>query len=65
MNVNPIELQKALGGVGYPADKKQIVDQAKQHGADEKIMNALGSLPEKTYDSPADVNKEVSREEGQ
>ncbi|MGW0776686.1 DUF2795 domain-containing protein [Streptomyces sp. NPDC002835] len=50
MNVNPIELQKALGGVGYPADKKQIVDQAKQHGADEKIMSALGCLPEKTYD---------------
>lgn len=38
---------------------------AKQHGADEKITNALGSLPEKTYDSLADVNKEVSREAGQ
>lgn len=62
MTVNPIELQKCLGGVGYPADKKQILDQAKQHGADEEIMSALGSLPERTYDSPAEVNKEVSRE---
>ncbi|GGW37790.1 DUF2795 domain-containing protein [Streptomyces xantholiticus] len=62
MTVNPIELQKALGGVGYPADKKQIMDQAKQHGADQKVMKALDALPEKTYDSPAAVNKEVSKE---
>ncbi|MGW0773516.1 DUF2795 domain-containing protein [Streptomyces sp. NPDC002835] len=55
-------MQKALGGVGYPADKKQILDQAKQHGADQKIMKALDALPEKSYDSPADVNKEVSKE---
>ncbi|WP_413471086.1 hypothetical protein [Streptomyces peucetius] len=25
-------------------------------------MSARGSLPERTYDSPAEVNKEVSRE---
>ncbi|UYQ60233.1 DUF2795 domain-containing protein [Streptomyces peucetius] len=62
MNVNPIALQKCLGGVGYPADKRQILDQAKQHGADQKIMEALDALPEKSYDSPAEVNKEVSKE---
>ncbi|AEN08258.1 MULTISPECIES: DUF2795 domain-containing protein [unclassified Streptomyces] len=62
MTVNPIELQKALGGVGYPADKQQILDQAKQHGAGHDVIDALGALPDKSYDSPADVNKEVSQE---
>ncbi|ATW47369.1 DUF2795 domain-containing protein [Streptomyces xantholiticus] len=62
MTVNPVELQKALGGVGYPADKKQLMDQATRHGADQKVMKALDALPEKTYDSPAEVNKEVSKE---
>ncbi|OKK03561.1 hypothetical protein AMK26_18995 [Streptomyces sp. CB03234] len=61
MAVNPIEMQKALGGVEYPASKKEIVDQAQKHKADKKVMEALKSLPEKQYDSPAAVNKEVGK----
>lgn len=61
MNVNPIEMQKALGGVSYPASKKDIVETAKSHGASKEIKQALSALPEKEYDSPAAVNKEVSR----
>lgn len=59
MTVNPIELQKCLGGVNYPAPKQEIIDQAQQHGAGQDIMDALGGLPDKEYDSPAAVNKEV------
>ncbi|NWF31100.1 DUF2795 domain-containing protein [Streptomyces sp. PKU-EA00015] len=61
MNVNPIEMQKALGGVSYPASKREIVETAKSHGASKEIKQALSSLPEKEYDSPAAVNKEVSK----
>ncbi|GAA4931776.1 DUF2795 domain-containing protein [Streptomyces coeruleoprunus] len=61
MAVNPIEIQKSLGGVSYPASKDEIVKQAKQHGADRKIMDALKSMPDKEYDSPAEVNKEVRK----
>ncbi|GGX87549.1 DUF2795 domain-containing protein [Streptomyces minutiscleroticus] len=61
MNVNPIELQKCLGGMNYPADKKTVVDQAKQHGADKEIMGALEALPDKEYGTPAEINKEVNR----
>jgi hypothetical protein len=59
MTVNPIELQKCLGGVNYPAPKQEIIDQAQRHGADQTIMGALDGLPDKEYDSPAAVNKEV------
>jgi hypothetical protein len=59
MTVNPIELQKCLGGVNYPASKEEIIDQAQRHGADKQIMKALDGLPGKEYDSPAAVNKEV------
>ncbi|MFK4694293.1 hypothetical protein RKD22_007311 [Streptomyces pristinaespiralis] len=62
MAVNPIEMQKALGGVNYPASKEEIVDQASKHGAGKEIMSALGSLPSKRYDSPAAVNKEVGKD---
>lgn len=61
MAVNPIEMQKALGGVNYPASKKEIVDQASKHKAGQEVMKALDSLPDKEYESPAAINKEVGR----
>ncbi|MFG3496555.1 DUF2795 domain-containing protein [Streptomyces sp. NPDC047928] len=62
MKVNPIEMQKSLGGVSYPASKKDIVAQAEKHHADKKVLDALKSMPDKEYDSPAAVNKEVGRD---
>ncbi|THA63807.1 DUF2795 domain-containing protein [Streptomyces sp. A0958] len=62
MNANPIELQKCLSGVGYPAGKDAIVEQARKNGAGDEVMAALKGLPEKQYESPAEVNKEVAQE---
>ncbi|MEU9984532.1 DUF2795 domain-containing protein [Streptomyces sp. NPDC050856] len=62
MTVNPIAMQKALGGVNYPASKQDIVDHAQGNGADDEIMEALNALPEKDYDTPAAVSKEVGKE---
>ncbi len=62
MNVNPIEMQKSLGGVNYPASKREIVEKAKSNGAGPEVKKALDALPEKEYDSPAAVNKEVGKE---
>ncbi|MFC6065520.1 DUF2795 domain-containing protein [Streptomyces ochraceiscleroticus] len=61
-NVNPIEMQKCLGGVNYPASKDEIMRQAEQHGASKDIMGALKKLPESDYDSPAAVSREVGKE---
>jgi hypothetical protein len=62
MTVDPIEMQKCLGGVSYPASKREIVDQAESHGASKNITNALKALPENEYDSPAAVNRAVGKE---
>ncbi len=58
---NPIEVQKALGGVDYPAKKDDLVNNAEQSGADESVLAALRSIPDKEYDSPAEVSKEVAK----
>ena len=58
--VDPIELQKALGGVNYPADKDELVKHAQGKNADDEVLAALKNLPDKKYETPADVNKEVS-----
>jgi hypothetical protein len=61
--VNPIQLQKYLKGVNYPADKKNLVAHAKGRGADEDVMYTLEHLPDKKYDGPTGIAKEVGKME--
>ncbi len=50
--VNPIELQKALGGMDYPASKEDLVKHAEGKDAGDEVLSFLRD--------PADVNKEMS-----
>lgn len=59
--VNPIQVQKFLGGMDYPASKDEIVDHAKSKGADENVMDVLEQLPEDDYQTPADVSKAIGK----
>ncbi|WP_431951097.1 DUF2795 domain-containing protein [Actinacidiphila sp. bgisy167] len=61
MNVNPIEMQKALGGVDYPASKQDIIDRASSNKADRDIIDALETLPDQEFDSPAEVSREIGK----
>ena len=56
---NPIGLQKALAGARYPADKEDLVSLARQNGADQDIINALGKLPSGEVSGPDQVQKAV------
>lgn len=58
---NPIQLQKYLKGMDYPAKKKSLLDRARDEGADENVLYTLERLPDKEYDGPTGVTKEVSR----
>ncbi|MEN3310025.1 MAG: hypothetical protein V7603_6227 [Micromonosporaceae bacterium] len=55
MAVNPIQLQKHLSGVDYPASKKDLVQHARQRGADQDALQTLESLPQDQFNSPNDV----------
>ena len=57
---NPIDLQKHLGGVDYPASRDDLVRTAEQHGAGSDLLDALRGIPDKQYDSPTAVSKAVS-----
>jgi hypothetical protein len=59
--VNPIQVQKFLGGMDYPASKDEIVDHAKSKGADENVMDVLEQLPDDEYQTPADVSKAIGK----
>jgi hypothetical protein len=58
---SPIDIQKALGGVSYPARKEDLVSNAEGSGADDTVLEALRGIPDKEYESPADVSKAVSK----
>jgi hypothetical protein len=57
---NPIDLQKHLSGVDYPASKDDLVRTAEEQGADDELLEALRGMPDKEYDSPTAVSKAVS-----
>jgi len=56
---NPIELQKALKGVEYPADTEDLAECARNNGADSELVEKLRSLPGGSYDGPEAVSRAV------
>lgn len=58
--INPIELQKALKGVDYPATKDDIIKAADKNGASDDIKDALNGLSSDTFNKPTDVTKAMS-----
>ncbi|MGH1393258.1 MAG: DUF2795 domain-containing protein [Trichormus sp.] len=57
---NPVQIQKHLKGVDYPANKQELIQHAQKQGADRNILSLLEKLPENDeYDTPTDVNKAI------
>lgn len=56
---NPIQIQKFLSGLDYPASKDDVVSTAEGNGADGDVLDALRGLPDKEYDAPTAVSKEL------
>jgi hypothetical protein len=45
----------------YPAEKKKLVVNAKNKNAPDDVMGVINKLPEKTYNSPIDITKEMRK----
>ncbi|MEU2516610.1 DUF2795 domain-containing protein [Streptomyces syringium] len=56
---DPIELQKALKGAPYPADREKLVDVARKNKADSAVVEKISHLDQKSFESPAEVQKAV------
>jgi hypothetical protein len=57
---SPIDIQKALGGLDYPATKDDILIAARENGADDAVLSALENIPDRSYDGPTGVSEAVS-----
>lgn len=58
--VNPIDLQKHLKGLDYPASKDDVISHAEKNGADKEMKSILEQLPDEEFEAPTDVSKAVS-----
>ena len=56
---SPIDIQKALSGLDYPATKDQILQHAEQNGADQEILDALRQIDDREYEGPSGVSSAV------
>jgi hypothetical protein len=61
MDVNPIQLQKYLGGVNYPTNKNDLVRRAKANGADDKTVEALQGLKASRFNSPTEISEALRK----
>lgn len=57
---NPIQLQKYLAGVDYPASRDDLVKAAKDNGADDDMVSAISGLSTDSFDGPTAVSEAVS-----
>ena len=52
MDVDPIEVQRHLGGVDYPASKDEIISTAESNGAPQEVIEALQRMDGEEFDGP-------------
>ncbi|MEU7134267.1 DUF2795 domain-containing protein [Streptomyces sp. NPDC046261] len=56
---DPIKFQKALKDAPYPTDREKLVEVAKKNKAGRDVVDKISHLPDKQYETPADVQKAV------
>ena len=56
-HANPIQIQKYLKGVDYPATRERLIENAKNLGADENVCASLEQLPDEEFQTPAEVSQ--------
>ncbi|MEV7990888.1 DUF2795 domain-containing protein [Streptomyces sp. NPDC086077] len=61
--ISPPDLQKALSGAEYPADREQLVEVARHNHAPKEVTDRIEHLGKEQYENPAEVSKAVFRNE--
>ncbi len=56
-----VNLAKHFQGIDFPASKQNLIEHAKNKGADEKIMQMLERMDDREYASMKDIMKEYGK----
>ncbi|MDX6454806.1 MAG: hypothetical protein QOD48_913 [Gaiellaceae bacterium] len=58
------ELKTLLVGIDLPAEKTRLLEYAVQQRAEPPLLDALGSLPDREFESLDDITEELARTVG-
>lgn len=61
MDFNPIEVQKHLKGINYPASKEDLASTAESNNAPGDLVEQLRNLPDQQFSGPDDVQEALKR----
>jgi len=59
MNIDLGKLNQLLSQVQFPISKANLIQSAQQHGANDQIIGQLQRLPDKTFNSPLDLQSKL------
>ena len=59
MNIDPKLIDQALGALPYPVGKDNVVQMARQFGANDQIMGMLEKLPDMQFNSAEEVKSHL------
>lgn len=54
--LTPVEVQKSLRGINFPARKNQLICRAADNGADMEIIGFLHGLPDQEFNNPTELS---------
>ena len=57
MNLDPQMVNQLLNAIPYPISKTNLIQMAQQIGANDQIISTLQRLPDKTFNSPQEIQK--------
>lgn len=62
MAVTAADVERAIRGIDFPADRNDLIEQARNNKAKSDVINILKNLPRNEFKSPIDVSKAFGEE---
>lgn len=59
--VNPVQVEKYLRHVDYPANKEELLTAAQAEGANVDVLHTLAEIPGEKFEGPTGVSKAVGK----
>lgn len=63
VKIAPIQVQKYLKGMDYPASKEDLIKQARKNKATDDVVSMLEQIKANRFNTPADVSKGLADSE--
>ncbi|MBE0602866.1 MAG: DUF2795 domain-containing protein [Deltaproteobacteria bacterium] len=55
------DITYSLKGMSFPAEKQALIQHAKEHSANNEVMERLDKIEDRVYDNIDDVTKQVGK----